>query len=81
MVYQSFMDTTNGKIPMPNIKTEALLGGHCITIVGYDDVSQMFTCTNSWSTTWGINGYCLMPYAYILEPTLSADFCVTTFIY
>ena len=81
MVYQSFLDTTNGKIPMPNIKTESLLGGHCITLVGYNDVTQMFTCSNSWSPSWGINGYCLMPYAYILDPTLASDFCVTTFIY
>lgn len=81
MVYQSFMDSKNGIIPMPNTKTENLLGGHCITIVGYNDSTQMFTCSNNWSANWGNKGYCSMPYAYILNTTLASDFCVTIFSY
>ena len=81
MVYQSFMDATIGQIPMPDTTTETLLGGHCITLVGYNDVSQMFTCSNSWSTNWGQKGYLMIPYAYVLDPSLAADFCATTFIY
>ena len=81
MVYESFMNARNGLIPMPDVTKEKLLGGHCITIVGYNDTTQMFTCSNNWSTTWGINGYCLIPYAFILNPNLASDFCVTTYIY
>jgi C1A family cysteine protease len=81
MVYQSFMDARTGIIPMPDVKKEKLLGGHCITIVGYNDTTQMFTCSNNWSIKWGINGYCLIPYAFILDRNLSADFCVTTYVY
>ena len=81
MVYKSFMDATIGQIPMPDTTKEPLLGGHCITLVGYNDVSQMFTCSNSWSTNWGQKGYFMIPYAYVLDPSLAADFCATTFIY
>jgi C1A family cysteine protease len=80
-IYSSFMSSTNGKIPLPNFKKDRVLGGHCITIVGYDDTTQMFKCSNSWGKAWGSNGYCYIPYAYILNPTLARDFCVATFIY
>jgi C1A family cysteine protease len=81
MVYQSFMDAANGRIPMPDITTETLLGGHCITLVGYNDNNQMFTCSNSWSAKWGQQGYFMIPYAYVLDPALAGDFCATTFIF
>lgn len=80
-VYSSFMSSTNGKIPLPNFKKDRVLGGHCITIVGFDDTTQMFKCANSWGKTWGSNGYFFIPYAYLLNPSLARDFCVTTFIY
>jgi len=81
MIYSSFMPSTNGKIPLPNLNKDRFMGGHCITIVGYDDATQMFKCSNSWGKTWGSNGYCYIPYAYILHPKFARDFCVTTFIY
>ena len=28
-------------------------GGHCICIIGYDDVQGCWICKNSWSTEWG----------------------------
>ena len=81
LLYKSFMDATNGIIPMPKVATETALGGHCVSIIGYNDVSQRFTCANSWSARWGQNGYFTIPYAYVLNPTLAADFCSTTFIF
>ena len=81
LVYSSFMSSTNGMISYPNTQTEDLLGGHCITIVGYDDSTQLFTCSNSWGTSWGLKGYFLLPYKYVLDPNLASDFCVTTFVY
>jgi hypothetical protein len=81
MVYQSFMSPRNGIIPMPDIRRERFLGGHCMTIVGYDDSTQMFMCSNSWGTGWGSNGYCYIPYNYMINSRLARDFCVTTFIY
>jgi C1A family cysteine protease len=81
LVYSSFMSSTNGIIPYPNTQKEMLLGGHCITIVGYDDSTQLFTCSNSWGTSWGLKGYFTLPYKYVLDPNLASDFCVTTFVY
>ena len=28
---------------------------------------------NSWGTTWGQKGYGTIPYAYLIDPSLSAD--------
>lgn len=83
-IYSSFMTATvanTGMVPMPNTKKEQLEGGHCITIVGYNDTTQMFLCANSWGTSWGKNGYFYLPYNYITNTTLANDFCFTTFIY
>ncbi|MGZ3742387.1 MAG: C1 family peptidase [Pseudobdellovibrionaceae bacterium] len=33
------------------------LGGHAISIVGYDDVSQSFIIRNSWGEDWGDHGF------------------------
>ena len=40
-----------------------LLGGHANVIVGYDDTKKEFYVMNSWSTTWGKNGFYYLPYA------------------
>ena len=37
-------------------------GGHCITIVGYDDSEQAWLIRNSWGTGWGMEGYCWFQY-------------------
>jgi C1A family cysteine protease len=37
-------------------------GGHCIVIVGYDDSRQAWLVRNSWSTGWGMAGYCWFGY-------------------
>ncbi len=36
--------------------------GHCISIVGYDDVQKLFKCLNSWGDYWNGNGYFYLPY-------------------
>lgn len=73
-VYESFesniVDRT-GVVPMPNIQTEKVLGGHSVIIVGYDDVSQRFTCMNSWGTNWGNKGYFTVPYRFILDDNIT----------
>jgi len=79
-VYDSFLSSTNGIVPMPNTTTETLQGGHCMLLVGYNDATQTFTCANSWGNSWGNNGLCYMPYAYILNSTLSSDYCQLNFV-
>jgi C1A family cysteine protease len=75
-VYESFESpavTKTGQVPMP-ASTEAVLGGHCVMAVGYDDAQQRFIIRNSWGTTWGMQGYCTMPYPYLAQNDLSSDF-------
>lgn len=76
-VYDSFPMTNDGKgdIPLPK-KTEGVLGGHAMMIVGYDDATQKFIVRNSWGTGWGNKGYGTIPYAYLTNPSLGDDFWV-----
>jgi C1A family cysteine protease len=75
-VYESFESETvakTGIVPIPE-KKERLLGGHAVMAVGYDDKTQQFIVRNSWGTDWGQKGYFFMPYEYITNPHLAADF-------
>lgn len=75
-VYDSFESqqvAKTGVVPMP-ASTEKVLGGHCMVAVGYNDAQQSFIVRNSWGTTWGMQGYCTMPYSYLMDPNLSSDF-------
>ena len=77
-VYESFESdevAKTGIVPMPSIN-EQLLGGHAICIVGYQDAKQQFTCRNSWSSSWGDQGYFYLDYQYLLNSDLSSDFWV-----
>ena len=42
---------------------DSVIGGHCITIVGYDDKLGAWLVRNSWGTGWGIQGYAYVKYA------------------
>jgi len=75
-VYESFESAAvakNGEVPMPS-PGESMLGGHAVLAVGYDDASECFIFRNSWGTAWGRKGYGLMPYAYLKNEDLAADF-------
>jgi C1A family cysteine protease len=75
-VFESFETkevAQTGVMPMP-APHESILGGHAVLAVGYDDASQRFIVRNSWGKDWGDAGYFTMPYAYLTERGLSADF-------
>jgi len=83
-VYDSFLTdkvASSGIVPMPNLDTEKLLGGHCIVMIGFDNTKSQFICVNSWGSSWGSNGFFYLPYDYVLNPELAADFCCLDFIY
>ena len=70
-------------MPYPNTKVEALLGGHAVCLVGYDDNFKntrngYFIAKNSWGPTWGDKGYFYMPYAVIQNTRMSSDFWAIT---
>ena len=73
-VYESFESqqvAQTGIVPMPK-PNETLLGGHAVTAVGYDQKSKYFIVRNSWGQQWGQEGYCLMPFDYMVS--LARDF-------
>lgn len=75
-VYESFESdqvARTGVVPMP-AAAEKMLGGHAVLAVGYDDNAQRFIVRNSWGRRWGIAGYFTMPYAYLADDNLAADF-------
>jgi C1A family cysteine protease len=78
-VYESFESSDVAKgpnagwVPMPR-DGEQSLGGHAVMAVGFDDDDRVFICRNSWGTDWGDAGYFYLPYAYLLDDNLSADF-------
>lgn len=51
LIYSSFFTKnvmTTGNVPTPNISIEIPIGGHCLTMIGYNDAKQIFICLNSW---------------------------------
>jgi len=74
-VYESFESqqvAASGVVPMP-ATSEKLLGGHAILAVGYNDAEQRFVMRNSWGTSWGMQGYFTIPYAYLTDSNLCDD--------
>jgi C1A family cysteine protease len=79
-LYDSFESDTvarTGVVPMPNKSKEALLGGHCVSLIGYDDNKKVFIMMNSWGN-WGNKGFFTLPYDYILNSDLSSSFWIVT---
>ena len=74
-IYQSFENPDverTGNVPMPGAG-EAMLGGHAIVCVGYDDSRGIWICRNSWGTGWGDAGYFYLPYGYLNDTNLATD--------
>jgi C1A family cysteine protease len=64
-LYDSFYNVdSTGIVSMPK-DSESVIGGHCMLIVGYDDLNCRFTVVNSWGQEWGNNGICYIPYDYL----------------
>lgn len=39
-----------------------VIGGHCVCLIGYDDVLGCWIFRNSWGNLWGLSGYFKMAY-------------------
>lgn len=76
-VYESFESAETlktGIVPMPDTKTEQLLGGHEVLAVGYlKDEPDYALVRNSWGPDVGIAGYFLFPWKLILSSQLAGD--------
>lgn len=53
-VYNDFYNYRTG---VYRYATGALLGGHCVCIVGYDTAGGYWICKNSWGTSFGESGF------------------------
>lgn len=76
LIYDSFENSQFMRtytVPMPNLNKDTLLGGHAVVIVGYNDSKQCWIMRNSWGRKWGLNGYCYLPYEYLLNDNLASD--------
>jgi C1A family cysteine protease len=78
-VYNSISQAqTTGRIPLP-APGEKVLGGHAVSVAGYQDdlviknatngaqTKGAFLIRNSWGTGWGELGYGWLPYDYVLK--------------
>lgn len=54
VVYQDFFSYKSG---VYKHVTGSSAGGHCVTIVGYNDNPGYWICKNSWGTNWGEKGF------------------------
>ena len=80
-VYDSFESqqvASTGVVPMPNLQTEQLLGGHAVMAIGYNNAQKRLLVRNSWGLDWGLSGnlkgYFTLPYDYVTNPNLASDF-------
>lgn len=74
IVYGGIQDVTKERpvIPLPR-RGEKPEGGHCMTIIGHNDATQMYRLQNSWSSEWGDGGRAWIPYAYVHNGHLTED--------
>jgi hypothetical protein len=54
--------------PSPRETARESHAGHAMLAVGYSDPDRVFIVRNSWGSAWGDEGYCYIPYDYILDP-------------
>jgi hypothetical protein len=68
-LFDSFDKARKGKVPMPTEKEKQRNkhGRHAMLAVGYSDTDQLFIVRNSWGTDWGDEGYCYLPYDYLMS--------------
>ena len=59
-VYQDFVTYSSGVYLHKN---GSALGGHAVSLVGYDDAKQAWLVRNSWGEEYGENGYVWVAYA------------------
>ena len=71
--FESAQVAKSGHAGLPK-SGEAVIGGHAVVAVGYDDARRWFIVRNSWGRKWGMSGYFTLPYAYLTDENLANDF-------
>ncbi|MCB1179993.1 MAG: hypothetical protein KDK36_20615 [Leptospiraceae bacterium] len=76
--YKSFSShRKKGLVPVPSPKEAQAEkhGRHAMLCVGYSDKEQVFIVRNSWGSDWGDNGYCYIPYSYVMDKDKNNNNC------
>lgn len=73
-VYRNWYRQKNGHIPNATFwdKTKGRLGGHAITLTGYNDETQEYEFKNSWGKSWGNEGYGFLTYQEMRRTLMDA---------
>jgi C1A family cysteine protease len=58
-VYDDFFSYSSG---VYEHVTGDVAGGHCVAVVGFNDIDQCWICKNSWGAGWGESGYFRIKY-------------------
>lgn len=61
--------------PTPSEASRESHGGHAMLCVGYSDPDKVFIVRNSWGPDWGDDGYCYIPYDYLVNPKYNDGDC------
>jgi C1A family cysteine protease len=78
-LYDSFESddvARSGMLPMPKLRREKMIGGHCMLTVGYGQRPGCFTVRNSWAADWGDKGDVYMPEEYLGSPRYGSDYWI-----
>ena len=64
LVSENFVPDKDGMIPLP---AGTARGGHAVGIVGDLPEQEAFILRNSWGSSWGLEGYAMLPYAWVTQ--------------
>lgn len=70
-VFPEWFEVWDGKIPLPRSGVSSL-GGHAVCVVGFNHIDGCFKFKNSWSASWGDEGYGYLPYEYMERHCIDA---------
>jgi C1A family cysteine protease len=76
-LFESFLSAetaSTGIVKVPRICWEEEIGAHAMWIIDYEKRNDIET--NSWGIKWGMNGFCKVPWKYVLDSRLAFDFWV-----
>ncbi len=74
MLTDNIYEAQNGVWPAECMGT--ILGGHAMTLIGYDDTLKLYEVINSWGINPGLtdsSGHCFIPYARMHKESLASD--------
>lgn len=79
-VFDSFAKNTGGFVSLPSSKErqKEKKDYHAMVICGYSDDHGYFIVRNSWGKSFGDDGYCYIPYAYVRDADLTIYACAIT---